>query len=81
MDACKENLGGGHSSSCSCYHAKVKSTPRFHLRWEFENMEIGKTSGISENEGYLENYEVLSKQNQPSDEAIEMHFEHKCELN
>ena len=34
---------------------------------------------VNENEGHLEN--VLFKQNQPSDEANEMHFEHKCELN
>jgi hypothetical protein len=28
-----ENLG----VACSCYHAKVKSTPRILLGWEFDN--------------------------------------------
>ena len=28
---------GGASCSRSCYHVKVKSTPRFGLVWEFDN--------------------------------------------
>ena len=35
----QENLGEDTSccSSSSCYHEKVKSTPRFLLGWEFDN--------------------------------------------
>ena len=30
-------------SSCSCYHGKTKSTPRFGLGWEFDNLTIEAT--------------------------------------
>jgi hypothetical protein len=30
-----ENLG----VACSCYHAKVKSTPRILLGWEFDKIQ------------------------------------------
>ena len=80
-------FGWGSCSSCSsCYHG-TKSTPRFGLGWEYDNIEIDKNVDISENEndevinndGYLYNNEELSKQHQPSDESNEIHFAEQCE--
>jgi hypothetical protein len=35
-------FGWGSSCSSCCYHGKTKSTPRFGLGWEFDNIkEVG----------------------------------------